>query len=328
MTFASRSLALACLAFAAISASSAADTPSPALLVLNKEGNLAILNPATKQVVARVRVGESPHETVASSDGKLAFVSNYGSTTPGSTISVIDLVAQKELRRLDLGTLRRPHGLAYSHGKLYFTCENSKIIGSYDPAADKIDWLLGTGQDTTHMIELNADASELYTANIGSNTVSIIDRAGAGNWSVTNVAVGKGPEAFDITPDGKELWASGSRDGSVSIVDIAQKRVVHTFNLQTKRSNRLRFTPDGKLVLITDLDAGDLVVLARDTKRELKRIKVGRQPAGILIPPDGARAYVAVTGDNHVAVIDLKSLELAERIETGIGPDGMAWAVR
>ena len=202
-----------------------------------------------------MRVGESPHETVASSDGKLAFVSNYGSTTPGSTISVIDLVAQKELRRLDLGTLRRPHGLAYSHGKLYFTCENSKIIGSYDPAADKIDWLLGTGQDTTHMIELNADASELYTANIGSNTVSIIDRAGAGNWSVTNVAVGKGPEAFDITPDGKELWASGSRDGSVSIVDIAQKRVVHTFNLQTKRSNRLRFTPDGKLVLITDLDS-------------------------------------------------------------------------
>ena len=60
----------------------------------------------------------------------------------------------------------------------------------------------------------------------------------------------------------------------------------------------------------------------------MKRIKVGRQPAGILIPPDGARAYVAVTGDNHVAVIDLKSLELAERIETGIGPDGMAWAVR
>jgi hypothetical protein len=34
---------------------------------------------------------------------------------------------------------------------------------------------------------------------------------------------------------------------------------------------------------------------------------------------------VAVTGDNNVAVIDLKTLELVDRISTGIGPDGMAW---
>ena len=306
----------------------AADTPNPALLVLNKEGNLAILDPVTRQVVARVRVGESPHETVVSSDGRLAFVSNYGSNAPGSTISVIDLTAQKELRRLDLGALRRPHGLAFSHGKLFFTCESNKLIGAYDPAANQIDFLLGTGQDTTHMVALNAAGDEIYTANIGSNTVSIIDPAGVGNWKQTVVDVGKGPEGFDIAPDGKELWAAGSRDGSVSIVDLPTKRNVHTFKVGTKRSNRLKFTPDGKLVLISDLDAGDLLILDHATKRELKRIKLGEQPAGILIPPDGAVAYVAVTGDNNVAVIDLKSLDLAARIPTGIGPDGMAWAVR
>ena len=54
----------------------AAQMPSPALLVLNKEGTLAIVNPANKQIVATVRVGDTPHEAVASTDGKLAFVSN------------------------------------------------------------------------------------------------------------------------------------------------------------------------------------------------------------------------------------------------------------
>ena len=156
--------------------------PSPALLALNKEGTLAIVNPATKQIVAKVRVGESPHETAATPDGKLAFVSNYGSTTPGSTISVIDLVTQKEIHRVDLGTLRRPHGLAVFDGKLYFTCEVNKIIGRYDPATNQIDWLLGTGQDQTHMIEVNNDGTEMYTANIAGNTISIIDRTGAVNW--------------------------------------------------------------------------------------------------------------------------------------------------
>jgi YVTN family beta-propeller protein len=46
---------------------------------------------------------------------------------------------------------------------------------------------------------------------------------------------------------------------------------------------------------------------------------------GVLIPPDGGRAYVAVTGDNQIAVIDLKTLEVTGRIEPGKGPDGMAW---
>ena len=44
--------------------------------------------------------------------------------------------------------------------------------------------------------------------------------------------------------------------------------------------------------------------------------------------PDGARAYVAVAGDNQVAIIDLKTLEPMGRISTGAGPDGMAWAGR
>ncbi|HEY0082655.1 MAG TPA: hypothetical protein VGB61_07685, partial [Pyrinomonadaceae bacterium] len=41
-----------------------------ALLVLNKADNtLAIVDPAALKVVARVPVGEGPHEVVASSDG-------------------------------------------------------------------------------------------------------------------------------------------------------------------------------------------------------------------------------------------------------------------
>lgn len=53
---------------------------------------------------------------------------------------------------------------------------------------------------------------------------------------------------------------------------------------------------------------------------------IGRNPEGILIVPDGSRAYVAVAGDHNVAVLDLKTLELTGRISTGAGPDGMAWA--
>jgi YVTN family beta-propeller protein len=318
-----------CAAMAAAICLSAAETPSPALLVLDKQGALAIVDPATGLVVAKVRTGDQPHEVAASSDGRLTFVSNYGGgTAPGRTLSVIDLVAQREIHRVDLEPLSRPHGLDFAGGKLYFTCEANKVVGRYDPAANRVDGILGTGQNTTHMVRLSPGLDRIYTANIGSDSISIFTRTGTADWSQSAVPVGKGPEGFDLTPDGRELWAANSRDGTVSVVNLAEKRVVRTFRVDTKRSNRLKFTHDGKLALISDLDGGELVIYERATLRQLKRLPLGRQPAGILVAPDNAHAYVSVTGDDYVAVIDLKTLELASRIQPGTGPDGLAWAVR
>src|SRR5262245_32225204 len=70
------------------------------------------------------------------------------------------------------------------------------------------------------------------------------------------------------------------------------------------------------------------IVLDAATRKEIKRIKVGGPSAGILMSPDGSRAYVAVTPDNSLAVIDLKTLEVTGRILGIVGADGMTWAAR
>jgi len=300
----------------------------PRLVVLNKEdATLVTVDPTTGKVLGRVPTGEGPHEVAVSTDGKTAFVGNYGGASgPGNTISVVDLVAMKELRRFDVSPLRRPHGMFFADGKLYFTAETNRLVARYDPASNAIDWLLGTGQVSTHMVWVNPDATKMYTANIGSDSITVIERGSNPQvWNETNVAVGKGPEGFDVSPDGRELWAAQSRDGGVSIVDLDQKKVVGTIALGTKRSNRLKFTPDGKLALVSDLDAGEVLVIDVATRAVTKHIPLGKMVEGILMQPDGARAYVAVNGDNYIAVIDLKTLAVTSRIEPGRGPDGMAW---
>jgi YVTN family beta-propeller protein len=303
----------------------ASDTPSLALIVGNKEENsLAIVDPVSGTVLARVPTGEGPHEVAVSADGKLAFVANYGTAqSPGSTISVIDLVGQKEVRKVDLRPLGRPHGLAVSGGKVYFTAEANRIVGRYDPAANHVDWMMGTGQGTTHMVVAGKTPDQLFTANIGGDTITAIERN-----LVTAIPVGKGPEALDLSPDGRELWTAHSRDGGVSIIDVAAKKVVQTLSLGTKRSNRLKFTPDGARVLITDMDAGELLVLDAATRKEIRRVKLGKMPEGILMAKDGSRAYVCVAGDDRIDIVDLKTLEVSGHLTTGKGPDGMAWADR
>jgi len=311
----------------------AAQIPSPALLVLEKNDKcLAIVDPATLKVVGRIPAGEDPHEVVTSEDGKYAYISNYGAFQSAQhTLSIADLSSLKALPAVDLGSLRAPHGLEWANGKVYFTAEGSKVIGRYDPSIHQVDWTLGVGQNRTHMLVVSKDESRIFTANVNSDTISILDRNKNGDisgWIETPILVGKGPEGFDVSPDGKEIWAANSNDGTLSIVDVGARKVVQTLDLHNKRANRVKFTPDGKLVLVSDLETGELVILDAAARKEVKRMKLGRGVAGILIVPDGSKAYVAVSPDSQIAVIDLNTLSVTGKIDTGRGPDGMAWAVR
>src|SRR3954452_13181345 len=272
----------------------AGQTTPGRLLVLNKEdATFVIVNPESGAIVGKVPVGEGPHELITSADGKYACASNYGSgPAPGHTISMIDIAVQKELRRIDVAPLSRPHGLAFAGSKLYFTAEADKKIARYDPAADKIDWQFETGQNATHMVLPAKDGRTLFTSNIGSDTVSIVELGANGAATQTIVPVGKGPEGLDLSPDGRELWSAHSRDGGVSIVDLATRKVKQTVAVGTKRSNRIKLTPDGKFALVSDLDGGELVVLDANGTKEIKRIALGKMPEGILIAPDGGRAFV------------------------------------
>jgi YVTN family beta-propeller protein len=343
----------------------AEQTPKPALLVLEKsDKSLAIVDPGTLKVVTRVPAGEDPHEIVASPDGKVAYISNYGGNDSNlNTISVVDLVAQKPLPPINLGALHSPHGLAFAGGKLYFTVETNKAFGRYDPATQAIDWILGTGQDRTHMIVVSERFDRIFTSNVNSGTISIIEQVmssfppqarppgggpppGSGlppgsarkTWQITNVPSGRGSEGFDVSPDGKEIWAANAQDGTVTVIDVASKKASQTFPVSVNHANRVKFTPDGKRVLISGLGGGpasppaskgsNLAVLDAATHEEIKQLNLGGGAAGILVVADGSRAFVAVSEKDKVAVIDLKTLEITSEIPTGKQPDGLAWAQR
>lgn len=267
---------------------------------------------------------------------------------------MIDLVAQKALPDIDTGALNGPHGLAFLDGNLWFTAEGAKAIARFDPATGKIDWIMGTGQNRTHMLYVTKEQKEIYTTNVASATVSILNKVtvppmgpppgmqpppsamapppGGGqprtDWTETVIPVGKGDEGFDVSPDGRELWTASAQDGTVSVIDLENRRVVATLDANVRSANRLKFTPDGKLVFISMLGGGDLVILDAASRKEFKRVRIGHGAAGILMDPDGTRAYVSCGPNNYIAAIDLKALEVVGHIDVGGEPDGLAWAVQ
>jgi YVTN family beta-propeller protein len=317
--------------------SDAQATPQRALLALSKRDHtLAIIDPDSLKVIARAPVGPDPHEVIASSDGRTAYVSIYGFGRYHQ-ISVIDLNTQKALPDIDTGALLGPHGLAFVGGKLWFTAEAAKAIARYDPTSGKIDWIMGTGQNRTHMIYVRSDENEIYTTNVNSATVSIFDQIVPPppvssqlkkDWNDNVVPVGKGDEGFDVSPDGRELWTADALDGTLSIIDIASRKVTATLDAKLVSASRLKFTPDGRYVMISTLRNGDLMVYDVAARKEFKRIPVGTGAAGILMDPIRSRVFVSCSPDNYVAVVDLNTYKVIGHIDVGAQPDGLAWAQR
>lgn len=101
---------VSCLGVVTLATIVPARAASSVLLAANKgDQTLVNVDPVTLRVTGSYQSGPDPHELLASSDWRLAFITNY---SLANTISVIDLVAHKALPSINLRVRLRPHGLA------------------------------------------------------------------------------------------------------------------------------------------------------------------------------------------------------------------------
>src|SRR5271170_4102791 len=77
-------------------------SPGSLLVLSKRDHTLSIVDGPTLRVVAKAPVGDDPHEVIASEDGTVAYVSNYGFGAY-NTLAVVDLITQKPESSIDLG---------------------------------------------------------------------------------------------------------------------------------------------------------------------------------------------------------------------------------
>ena len=182
------------------------------------------------------------------------------------------------------------------------------------------------------MLVLDEDTNTAFLPNTRSNTITVVDGImnGPAESTLTVIPVpGDLPEGLDLSPDGQELWTATRNDGDVSIIDVTTRDVVQTLRLGMQDANRLKFTPDGK-VLIIDGEAAELVVLDAKSREEITRISVGETDTGdgaVLVSPDGTHAFLGLRAADRVAVINLETLEVTAEIAmgAGAGPGCLFW---
>jgi YVTN family beta-propeller protein len=297
------------------------------LVASNAEGSVALVDAKTLREVARLPTGEGPHEVAVSPDGRLAYVANCGlgpNSSPGTTVSVLDLVERTVRTRFDLAP-HRPHDLTVSgDGSLLFVaCAPSRAVLEVDAATGAIRKVWETGQEGGWMVTAAPGDRKVYAANYEGGSVSVIDRT---SGTVRTLALGGGQMGMDVAPNGRELWVADASANTVSVVDVATDRVLATFPSGGSGAVRLRFTPDGSRVLVPHDEGKSLVVFDARKRTIVGRVALPVQPKVIALSGDGRTAYLSSPSADSAIVVDLRALKVTAQIPVAKRPDGVAWA--
>ena len=315
------------------------------LVVLNKaEATASLIDIETGRVAATVPTGQGPHEAATSGDGRYVLATNYGTAqAPGRSLTLIDVQSMSAIKTIDLGEYGKPHGVRWmKDGKrAIVTAEANKVLLVIDVFEGKVKSAIPTEQEVSHMVVATPDEKFAFVANITSGTVTVIDLAGG--KLVQQIATGKGAEGIDITPDGEQVWITNRAEDTVCVIDPKTLSIISTLPSKSFPI-RARATPNGKHVLVSNARSGDIAVFETAGKKEIRRIKTpleaadteGRLfssqfgnssvPIGIVIHPDGKKAYVANANADAISVLDLESWTITGKLKAGKEPDGMAYS--
>lgn len=329
--------------------------PAGRLLVVEKgERSLGVVDLDSGRRIGGVRAsGFTPHEVVATADGKRAFLPIYGDAnvgqpgTDGSTFDVIDLreLDDKKVKDdkgqhviVDLGMPARPHDVAIGvEGRIYITTEILGALTVIDADSYEVVQSIPTGHEQSHMVALSSDGRYAYTANVEPGSVSVLD-LGAGRLAHT-VELGARINRISVSADDRYLYVADQKAPRLGIVDCGD------FSVRWVDLPSIGYgtapTPDGRRLLVALRPTNQVGILDLATSQIESLIDVPPTPQRIVIPPartseeDRERtanderpddyAYVSCDATDVVVEIDIPAGEIRREIGVGSTPDGLAW---
>jgi YVTN family beta-propeller protein len=295
------------------------------LVANNGENSVTLLDSETYAVLATLPTGEGPHEIAVAPDGGFAYVADSGSPEkPGHTVTVLDLKRRSVAGKFDLRP-HSPHDLKVSSDgrRLWAACAPTQSVLEIDTHNGKIVRAWKTGVEGGWMLTASGDDKRLYIAHLEGGAVTLIDRD---SGSIRVVRTAKGEMGFAVSPDGRWLWAANVETGKISVLHATSGEIVTTLSSGGEGPVRLKFTPDGKLVLVP-LGDKRLMVFDSETRKVAGEVPLEFRPKVIAVSGDSRWAFLGHPSENRLSVVDLKERRVIRTIETGKRPDGIAWSL-
>jgi YVTN family beta-propeller protein len=180
-------------------------------------------------------------------------------------------------------------------------------------------------------VAITPDGAYAYVAD--NQSVAVIDTAS--NTVAATVALPPGsgtPDGIAIAPDGIHAYVTSYAGPYIYLtaLDMANSSIVATVALFSfGPANGVAVTPDGKLVYLASTEADQVWAIDTSTFSVVPGAFSGRNPLGVAIAPEGARAYVPYLGfdPSTVAVIDTSTNTEVASVSLPLGPNAASGGI-
>jgi len=307
------------------------------LVVVNKLGlTIGFYDPVTGEQQALFSLPPRPHEIAVSADRRTAYVSIYGDGIyaadphPGHQVAVIDLAGRHPTGFLSTGDVPAPHGMALApDGALWLSSDMGQAVLVLDPRTGERLAVVPTGTTGSHWLAMTADGRKVYASNRAGAGIPVIDAAA--RKPLPSVAVPHAITGLSVSPDGTRLYAADDQAAALLVIDTATDKLIDTVPLaglprvsaDVDRERRVRVTPDGRYVFVSDSLSGVVIAAEAADPRHQRLLVVEKGPMGFAFSADSRTAWVANHDAGSVTIIDIASLRALRDFRTGEGPETM-----
>ena len=179
--------------------------------------------------------------------------------------------------------------------------------------------------NTPYGVAVTPDGNQVLVTLVDSNEVVFINTSDF-SQVVKTLRVGSAPRGVAVEPNGRYAYVANSDNDTVSQISLSARDIVDTIDLDegaepwgvAARYDNENATP---IVYVTNHNAGTVTVIGEDN--ETTTIRVGNEPIGVAVTPDGKYVYVANSDDNTVSIIDTET-ESTDTLNVDNGPWGVA----
>jgi len=241
---------------------------------------IGIVDVAQRKVLRKIPAGSDPEQFSVSPDGKRLYISNEDV----GTATVLDAETGKIVTFIPVS--REPEGSDVSpDGKFfYITCETAGDVFAIDAQSFKI-----VGHVQVHPrprnVDFLPDGTRAFIPSESTGELNVIDTANQTLLKVITLPAKARPQCVKVSPDGKKVYVSTGRGGTICVVDAHTYEVLNNIPVG-QRPWGITFSPDGKYLFAANGPSDDVSVVDLTTEKEVKRVKSPGGPWGVVAVPN------------------------------------------
>jgi YVTN family beta-propeller protein len=142
-------------------------------------------------------------------------------------------------------------------------------------------------------VALTSDEQRLVVVNREANSVSIIRVKNNQGNDVANklaeIGVGEEPRCVAVSPDDRFAYVTNGISGTVSVVNLGQRRVTQTVTVGTEPRG-CALTPNGTLLYVANHTEGTVAIVETSSLTVVGKVHVGRNPTAVAITNNGDKS--------------------------------------